>query len=227
MKIKAIITGSTGMVGKGVLLECLESPEVESVLVLNRRPVRLKHERLKELIHADFLDLSAIRKDLEGYNACFFCLGVSSAGMPEEKYRTITYDLTLNFARTVLELNPGMDFVYVSGEGTDSNEKSRMAWARIKGKTENDLLAMPFRSVYMFRPGFIQPMKGIKSRTRLYRILYIIFTPLYYLLKPFPKLVTNTEKVGRAMIRVVRDGYEKRVLGNSDINRLSGSNAVS
>ena len=161
MKIKAIITGSTGMVGKGVLLECLESPHVESVLVINRHSVDLKHEKLKEIIHTDFQDLSAIEEQLTGYNTCYFCLGVSAAGMSEKDYSRITYDLTLNFAQTLLKLNPELTFCYISGAGTDSSEKGRMMWARVKGKTENALLALPFKAAYMLRPAFIQPMKDI------------------------------------------------------------------
>ncbi|UCH13129.1 MAG: hypothetical protein JSV22_08415 [Bacteroidales bacterium] len=220
MKIKAIITGSTGMLGKGVLLECLDSSHVESVLVINRRPVGLKHEKLKEIIHADFYDLSTIKDQLAGYNTCYFCLGVSAAGMSEKDYSRITYDLTLNFAQTLLSLNPELAFCYISGAGTDSSEKGRMMWARVKGKTENALLALPFKKTYMLRPAYIQPMKGIRSSTRIYNILYTILKPLYPLLKAFPKIVTNTEKLGKAMIKLVLIDYDKNILENIDLNRL-------
>jgi len=220
--IKAIITGSTGMVGKGTLLECLDSPKVESILVINREPVGVQHEKLREVIHSDFFDLSSIENELSGYNACFFCLGVSSAGLSEEKYHKLTYDLTLNFAKTVLKLNPEMTFCYVSGTGTDSTEKGNTMWARVKGKAENALLAMPFKSAYMFRPGYIQPLRGIKSKTALYNASYLITTPFYPLLKRlFPKFITNTELVGKAMINVVLNGYDKVHLENEDINRLA------
>ena len=219
MKIKAIISGSTGMVGKGVLYECLESNDVESVLVVNRQALGIEHNKIKEIILNDFHDLSSIRDQLQGYNACFFCLGISSVGLSEEKYHKVTYDLTLHFANTLQELNPDLTFIYVSGEGTDSSEKGRMMWARVKGKTENALLGMPFKAAFMFRPGYIQPMRGIKSRTRAYNALYFIFKPLYPLLKwLFPKHVTTTDNVGKAMIAVTLNGYKKKWLGNGDIN---------
>jgi nucleoside-diphosphate-sugar epimerase len=151
LKIKAIITGSTGMVGKGVLYECLESSEVESVLVINRRPLGLKHEKLKEIIHEDFFNVSPIKEELQGYNACYFCLGISSVGLSEEKYHHFTYDLTTHFASAVIELNPEMTFIYVSGTGTDSTEKGKMMWGRVKGKTENALMAMPFKALSEIR----------------------------------------------------------------------------
>ncbi len=209
------------MVGKGVLLECLESEQVESVLVINRRTLGLQHPKLKEIVRGDFFDLSPIEPQLKGYNACFFCLGVSSAGMTEEQYRSITLDLTLNFARTLLKLNEGMTFIYVSGTGTDSREKSRMMWARVKGRTENELLSMPFRQAYMFRPGLIQPLKGVKSSTRLYAFFYILLTPLFPLIRISPKLLTTSVNVGRAMIHAVLRGYERKILENADINRLA------
>lgn len=222
MKIRAIITGSTGMVGKGVLLECLDHPDVESVLVINRNPLGMDHPKLKELIPVDFYDLSGYKEVLKGYNACFFCLGISSANVSAREYKRITYDLTLHLAGILSELNPGMCFNYVSGTGTSSTENSRMKWANVKGKTENDLLALPFRDSYMFRPGFIQPLRGIRSRTTLYRIMYIIFTPLYPLMKRlFPSFVTNTARVGKAMINSVLFGYEKKHLENRDINILA------
>ena len=222
MKIKAIITGSTGMVGKGVLLECLDSPKVESVLVINRKPVGIKHGKLKEIIHPDFYDLSSIEEQLKGYNACYFCLGVSSFRMSEADYTKVTHDLCIHFAETVLKMNQGMTFTYVSGVGTDSSEKSKTMWARVKGKTENDLLAMPFKAAYMFRPGFIQPMKGIKSATQLYNAIYVVFKPLYPLLKAIsPNGVTSTAQLGQAMINVTTDGHEKKVLHAKEANELA------
>lgn len=218
MKLKVIITGSTGMVGKGVLLECIDSPEVEQILVINRSPVGITHPKLKEIIHKDFFDWSGIREQLNGYNACFFCMGVSSVGMNEADYRRMTYDLTLGFAKEVLALNDGMTFCYVSGAGTDSTEQGRMMWARVKGKTENDLLGLGFKDAYMFRPGFIQPMRGIKSKTALYQGIYNIISPLYGLLRRLPKYVTTTVVIGKAMIRVAMDGYDKKVLESVDIN---------
>jgi hypothetical protein len=224
MKIRTIITGSTGMVGKGVLLECLESPDVEAVLVVNRSPIGFTHPKLVEILHPDFYDLSPVAEKLSGYNACFFCLGVSSAGMPEQAYAKVTYDLTIRFAQAVLGKNPGMAFCYVSGTGTDSTEKGKVMWARVKGKTENDLLKMPFKEAWMFRPGLIQPLKGIKSKTKVYRIFYIAIAPFYPLFKLLsPNILTTTAKVGKAMINVVLRGYPKKHLENKDINLLAGS----
>ena len=218
MKLNVIITGSTGMVGKGVLLECLDSPEVETVLIINRSSVGISHPKLKEIIHKDFFDWSNIRSQLGGYNACYFCLGVSSVGMKEPDYTRMTYDLTLGFAREILPLNPEMTFCYVSGAGTDSSEKGRSMWARVKGKTENDLLALGFKAAYMFRPGFIQPMKGIKSKTPLYQGIYNVISPLYGLLRRMPRFVTTTVILGKAMIGVALHGYKTNVLESLDIN---------
>lgn len=221
MKIKPIITGTTGMVGKGVLLECLESEEVEAVLVVNRKPLGMQHPKLKEIVHADFFDLKAIAGEMKGYDCCFFCLGVSSAGMKEMEYTRLTYDLTLAFATTFIEQNPGSVFCYVSGTGTDSTEKGRVMWARVKGHTENALLAMPFKAAYMFRPGFIEPMKGIKSSTRLYRNMYVVLRPFFPLFRAMPKYATDTIRVGKAMIGVTARGYEKKHLECQDINNIA------
>lgn len=221
MKLNVIITGATGMVGKGALLECLESPEVESVLLINRMSIGIQHPKLKETILKDFMDLSEIKENLRGFNSCFFCLGVSSAGMSEEKYSKITYDLTLHFATTLSELNPEMTFIYVSGAGTDSTEKKKSMWARVKGRTENDLLKLSFKGAYMFRPGYIHPMKGIKSKTALYNGLYIILKPVYPLLKRIsPKSTTTSVQLGKAMISVGKNGYANKILGSPDINSL-------
>ena len=221
MSIKAIVTGATGMVGKGVLFECLKDPRVESVLVINRSSLGMNHPKLKEIIHSDFFDLSPIRKEFTGYNACFFCLGVTSFRMSEEAYHKITHDLTLHMAHTILELNPDLTFIYVSGTGTDSSEKGRVMWARVKGKTENALLGLSFKNAYMFRPGFIQPKDGIRSRTKLYNALYTIFTPLYPILnRLFPRYITSTDRVGKAMIEVTQKEFSKKHLENRDINEL-------
>ena len=204
------------------MLECLESPLVESVLVVNRKSVGLEHDKLKEITHTDFFDLSAIENELTGYNPCFFCLGVSSAGLSESDYHRLTYNLTLNFAKTVSSLNEKMTFCYVSGAGTDSSEKGRTMWARVKGKTENALLNLPFSAVFMFRPGYIQPMKGVKSKTRLYQLAYDVVGFLYPVWKRlFPNQIINTEQLGLAMINAVSRGYESNIIEIRHINHLA------
>jgi uncharacterized protein YbjT (DUF2867 family) len=219
--MRVVLFGGTGMVGQGVLRECLLDPDVESVLSVGRTATGQQHVKLRELVHRDFLDFSPIESELSGFDACFFCLGVSSAGMQEDDYRRITYDFTMAAARTLARLNPGMTFVYVSGMGTDSSERGRTMWARVKGQTENALLRMPFRAAYMFRPGVIVPLHGIKSRTALYRIPYMLMAPLLPLLEAaFPKYVTTTERLGRAMIHVAKQGAAKAVLESSDINAI-------
>jgi uncharacterized protein YbjT (DUF2867 family) len=215
--VKVVLFGATGMVGQGVLRECLLDPGVESVLAVGRAATGQHHEKLREVVHRDFGDFSALEHDLTGLDACFFCLGVSSAGMSETDYRRVTYDYTLAAARVLAEHNPDLVFVYVSGQGTG---QGRAMWARLKGATEDALLALPFRA-YMFRPGYIQPMHGIRSRTRLYRVLYrVVGAPLYPLLKRLAS-VTTTERVGRAMLAVARQGAPKRVLETRDINALA------
>ena len=209
------------MVGKGVLLECLDSPDVESVLVINRKSLGLKHPKLKEVLHSDFFDLAPVASEMKGYDSCFFCLGVSSAGMKEEEYTRLTYGLTLTFAKTLISQNPGSVFCYVSGAGTDSSEKGKVMWARVKGRTENALLALPFKAAYMFRPGFIEPLKGIRSATKLYNTLYIILRPLFPIFRALPKYATDTVRVGRAMINVGLAGYEKNHLECTDINIIA------
>jgi hypothetical protein len=220
MKINAIITGATGMVGKGVLLECLDSHEIGSVLVIVRSPTGLKHEKLKELIPDDFYNLSGLKNEMKGYQACFFCLGVSAFGLSEEQYTRITYEMTLHFARTLLEINPDMVFNYVSGTGTDSTEHGRTMWARVKGKTENTILNMGFRDAYAFRPGLIIPEKGIKSKTRLYNALYTVMKPFFPWLKN-QAFATTTSRVGQAMIRTAIDRYPNKYLENRDINLIA------
>jgi len=216
LSIKAIITGATGMVGEGVLHVCLNSPDVESVLVLNRKPCGVTHPKLKEIIHRDFMDLTSIEDQLAGYNAGYFCAGVSSIGKKENEYRKITYDLTLNFANSVVKLNPEMVFTYVSGVGTDSTEKGKSMWGRVKGKTENDLLKLPFKEVYLFRPGYIHPIKGLQNTYKVYKAL----SPLYPILeKLFPNYVGTLKELGNSMIYVTQNGYEKKVLECEDIRR--------
>jgi uncharacterized protein YbjT (DUF2867 family) len=220
--MKVVLFGATGMVGQGVLRECLLSPDVESVLAVGRTPTGLQHEKLRELTHTDFTDFAPLDRELAGHDACFFCLGVSSAGMSEPEYTRVTYDFTIAAASALVRLNPEMTFVYVSGAGTDGSERGRVMWARVKGRTENALLAMPFRTAYMFRPGLIQPLHGIVSRTRAYRFFYAVARPLLPLLKAlFPGGVTTTEQVGRAMIRAAQEGAPKRILETSDINALA------
>ena len=214
MKIKTILTGATGMVGEGVLHECLLHPDVESVLVINRKPCGVKHEKLSEIIHKDLSDLSSIEEQLISYNACYFCAGVSSIGKKEDEYKRITYDLTMNFANTLIKLNPDMTFCYVSGVGTDSTEEGKSMWARVKGKTENDLLKLPFKAAYMFRPGYIQPIKGLKNTYKMYKVL----APIYPLIKLlFSKYTTTLREIGLAMINVTLYGLERKILECRDI----------
>jgi uncharacterized protein YbjT (DUF2867 family) len=219
--VKVILFGATGMIGQGVLRECLLATDVERVLAIGRGPVGQRHDKLRELVHRDFTDFSAIEDELAGYDACFFCLGVSSAGMSEADYRRVTYEFTLSAARTLGALNPGLTLVYVSGQGTDSSGQGRTMWARVKGETENALLALPLQA-YMFRPGIIQPLHGIRPRTRLYRVAYRIAAPLLPLIRRlWPARVTTTEQLGRSMLHVARQGAPKRVLETADINALS------
>ena len=219
-KIRAIITGSTGMVGEGVLHECLKHTDVESVLIINRRPCGIQHDKLKEIIHYDFLDITPIKDQLSGYNACYFCSGVSSIGKKEDEYTKLTYDITLHIAKILYEINPEMTFCYVSGSGTDSSEQGKIMWARVKGKTENDLLKLGFKAVYMFRPGYIQPTKGLKNAYKIYKVL----APLYPIWKTiFPKYVCTLEDLGHSMINCTLFGYDKRILSNLDITKSAKS----
>ena len=219
--MNVLLFGATGMVGQGVLLECLHDPGVARVLAVGRRATGQAHDKLRDLVVPDTADLSAVESQLTGFDACFFCLGVSSAGLSEERYTRLTYDLTLAVARTLARLDPGMTFVYVSGSGTDSSERGRIMWARVKGRTENALLALPFKAAYMFRPAVIVPMHGVRSKTWWYRVLYALTTPFYPALKALlPNGITTTERVGRAMLAVARRGYSKPVLETRDINSL-------
>ncbi len=218
--MRVLLFGATGMVGQGVLRDCLLDPDVESVVAVGRGSTGQKHAKLRELRHGDFLDFSSVEGQLTGFDACFFCLGVSSAGMSEENYQRVTYGFTIAAARALARLNSNMTFIYVSGAGTDSTEQGRSMWARVKGKTENELLRMPFHA-YMFRPGVIIPLHGIQSKTKAYRVFYTLLGPLLPLLKGrFPKYVTNTEQIGRAMLKVAKQGWPKRVLETSDINQV-------
>lgn len=219
--VRVILFGATGMVGQGVLRECLLDREVEIVLTIVRGATRQQDPKLCEVVHKDFLELGPIETKLSGFDACFFCLGVSSAGMSEDDYRRITYDFTLAAGRVLARLNPNMTFIYVSGAGTDSSERGRSMWARVKGKTENELLRLPFHAVYIFRPGLIVPLNGIQSKTKVYAAFYTVLGPLLPLLKGrFPKYVTTTEQIGRAMLKVARQGWPTRVLESSDINKV-------
>jgi uncharacterized protein YbjT (DUF2867 family) len=221
VKLRVFLFGATGMVGAGVLIECLEDPRVSSVLAIGRHPSGVSHPKLRELIRADFFDYSDARADLAGYDACFFCLGVSVAGMSEPAYYRLTYELTVAAAEAFAAANPGSTFCYVSGEGTDSTERGRSMWARVKGKTENRLLRLPLKA-FMFRPGYIQPLKGVRSKTRWYQAFYDVFGRLYPVLRRVAsRHVTTTENVGRAMIEVAAAGYSRRVLENPDINLLA------
>jgi uncharacterized protein YbjT (DUF2867 family) len=218
MGIRVIVTGATGMVGEGVLHECLLNPAVDHVLIINRRASGMQHPKLEEIIHSNFNDVSSIRARLKNYDACFFCLGVSSVGMKEAQYFELTYTLTMNVARVLASENPQMQFCYVSGSGTDSSEKGKRMWARVKGKTENDLMKLPFKKVYVFRPGYMQPTPGLKNTNKW----YVLFTWLYPLWKAlFPNFVSTLRELGLAMTNVVLRGYEKNVIEVPDIKELA------
>jgi len=222
--VRVVIFGATGMVGAGALLECLDDPRVDAVLAVVRRPTGRTHPKLTEAVQADFFDYDGLRARFAECDACFFCLGVSSAGMDEAAYRHLTYDLTLAAARALVEANPRMTFCYVSGQGTDSTERGRAMWARVKGKTENALLALPFKAAYMLRPGFIQPLKGVRSRTPLYQAFYSALGFLLPVLRRLaPDQITTTVNVGRALIRLAAEGDGKRILLAADINRLAAA----
>ena len=207
------------MVGAGVLHECLRDDRVREVLAVQRTATSTRHAKLREIIRTNFYDYEDAREAFRGADACFFCLGVTAVGKSEAEYHRLTFDLTLAAARLLADVNPGMTFCYVSGQGTDSTERGRVMWARVKGKTENALLALPLKA-YMLRPGYIQPMGGIQSKTRVYRLFYQVMAPLYPVLRRLtPNLVTTNETVGRAMIALALDGYPERVLEVGDINR--------
>lgn len=218
MKLNVIITGVTGMVGEGVLHECIHHDTVASILIIGRKPSGISHPKIKEIIHSDFYDFSAIESQLSGYNACFFCLGVSSIGMKEPEYFKLSHTLTLHVATTLSKYNPDMVFSYISGAGTDSTEQGKSMWARVKGKTENDLMKLPFKKVYAFRPGMLHPTPGLKNTLSYYKY----FGWLYYILRPLaPGMASSLKELGLAMINAALIGYEKPILEVRDIVALS------
>lgn len=217
-KIRVIITGATGMVGEGVLHECLQHPDVEKVLVINRKPCGYTHPKLKEIIHANFFNLQPIAYDLTGYNACLFCAGISSAGKTKEEYYHFTYNMTMHVAEVLVEQNPDMVFCYVSGAGTDSTEKGRLNWARVKGKTENDLMKLPFKEVYAFRPGFMLPTPGLINVNKYYKYLNWLFPILKLVI---PNSVSTLRQQALAMINAPLRGYDKQILEVPDIKKLA------
>lgn len=220
--MKVIITGSSGMIGKGVLLECLDDERIEEVLIVNRTSLGIEHPKLKEVLLKDFIDPDLIKQSLSGYSVVFFCLGISSAGVNEADYTKITYDYTLNFAKAYKSVNSDGSFFYVSGTGTDSSEKGRSMWGRVKGKTENALLKMDFKNALMFRPGAIRPMKGIKSRTALYQTAYNLMNPFWGFFEwAMGDNLTNTTLIGQAMINAAENGSNKKHLENKDINQIA------
>lgn len=220
--MKVLIFGATGMIGRGVLLECLRDPEVELVVTLGRTATGIHDSRMQEIAHSDLLHYAGMEESLTGFDACFFCLGVASAGMKEADYERVTCGYTMAAAEVLSRLNPGMTFIFVSGSGTDSSEKGRIMWARVKGRTENALLKLPLQA-YMFRPGFIEPMDGIQSKTPMYRKFYTVLGPLFPLLRrALPNHVLSTRQIGRAMLNVARGGYARRILEARDIRAAAG-----
>lgn len=216
--MKVVIFGATGMVGQGVLRECLLDPNVQLTQTVGRTVTGMPHARLREIVHPDLWNYEPIKADLAGFDACFFCLGISSRGLDEAEYKRITYGVTMAAADILCRLNPKMTFIYVSGSGTDSSEQGKIMWARVKGKTENALLKMPFAAAYMFRPGIIQPLDGIQSKTKMYRVFYKLSKPLLPLLRSlFPDHVLTTKQIGQAMLNVARRGYPKPILESKDI----------
>lgn len=220
--MRVLVTGATGMVGKGVLLECLENENVTSAVTIGRRKTGLDHPKLSEIEHPDFLDFTAVSDSLKDIDACYHCMGVSAAGMSDEDYTRMTYDFSMSLARTLYEHNPDITMIYVSGQGTDSKETSRQSWARIKGKTENDLLKMGFKQAFMFRPGGIIPTKGIQPSSQLYRRLIFWLGWMLRLMKLIaPNSIVNSDQIGRAMINVTQKGYEKQIIDPKDIIALA------
>ncbi|HUL04503.1 MAG TPA: NAD-dependent epimerase/dehydratase family protein [Gemmatimonadales bacterium] len=219
--MRVVIFGATGMVGAGVLLECLDDPRIEGVLVVGRHGTGIRHPKVTEVIHADFFSYDSLRDRFARCDACFFCLGVTSVGMSEQDYHHLTYDLTLAAARAMVAVNPRMTFCYVSGLGTDSTEQGRAMWARVKGKTENALLGLGFKASYMVRPGFIQPRRGVRSKTAWYHAFYTALGPLYPVFRVLlPRYVTTTSDLGRAMLELAARGYERPIIEVADLNRL-------
>jgi uncharacterized protein YbjT (DUF2867 family) len=219
--VNVLLLGATGMIGQGVLRECLRDARVQRVTAVVRRPTGQDHEKIHEIVHADIADLTAIESDLTGLDACFWCLGVSAVGLTEAEYSRVTFDLTMAAAATLVRTSPQLTFIYVSGAGTDSTEHGRRMWARVKGRVENALLRLPFKGVYMFRPGLIVPLHGIRSATGWYNAVYALIRPVHPILKRIaPRSITTTEQMGRAMIAVAHDGYSKRILEMDDLVRF-------
>jgi len=222
--MKVAIFGATGMIGAGALLECLDDSRVQSVLVVGRRSSGVHHPKVREILHTDFFNYEPLQHHFAECDACFFCLGVSAATMSEAAYHHLTYDLTLTAAQSMVAAGSDLTFCYVSGAGTDSTERSRIMWARVKGKTENALLRMPFKAAYMLRPAFIQPLRGVQSGTRLYRSLYTVLGPLYPVLhRLLPRHTTTTVNVGRALIHLAAEGYSRQMVSTADINRIAAT----
>jgi uncharacterized protein YbjT (DUF2867 family) len=225
--MRVVLFGATGMVGASALIECLGDPRVESVLVVGRRSSGVSLPKVTEIVHPDFFDFGPIQARFADCDACFFCLGVSAGGMSEEAYHRVTYELTLAAARSMLAANAKLTFCYVSGAGTDSTERGRAMWARVKGKTENALLALPFKAAFMLRPGYIQPLRGVQSKTPQYRTFYAVLAPLYPLLRRLaPRYVTTSVDLGRALIRLADEGYPRPIVYTEDINRLAMTGAT-
>tara|TARA_B000000437_G_C11634059_1_gene300746 strand:+ start:335 stop:1000 length:666 start_codon:yes stop_codon:yes gene_type:complete len=218
--MKVIITGSTGMVGKGVLLQCLEDNRIKKILLVNRTSIKINNPKIKEIICDNFLNLNNHEKDFTGYDACFHCMGISVVGSSDEYYKTTTYDITKIITDLVFKGNKNAVFNYVTGEGTDSSEKGPIRWARIKGKAENYILQKGFKDSYMFRAGIIIPEKGIKSRTKIYNLFYVLMRPVYPILKLLP-FITTTSKLGNAMINTLFFNYKKKIINNIHINKIS------
>jgi uncharacterized protein YbjT (DUF2867 family) len=222
--MNVVIFGATGMIGQGVLRECLLDSGVPLVKTVGRTATGVQHPKLREVVHRDLWNYSSIEMELSGLDACFFCLGVSAAGMQEADYEHVTYGITMAATESLSRLNPQMTFIYVSGAGTDSSEQGRMMWARVKGRTENALMRLPFKAAYMFRPGFIQPLHAIRSRTTAYRVFYVLTKPVLPMLRrAFPDHILTTEQIGRAMLAVARQGAPKRILESRDIRAMAHS----
>ncbi len=225
--LNVLLLGATGMIGAGVLLECLDSPDVASVLALGRRVTGMKHPKLRELVLGDLFEITSHQSELANIDSCFFCLGVTSVGMSEAEYSRVTYELTMAVARTLRAASPTATFIFVSGEGTDSTERGRTMWARVKGKAENGLLGMGFPGAWMFRPGIIEQRRGVKSRTPLYQNFYVVLSPLVSVARRLlPNTVTSTAEIGRAMINIARSGYPVTILRPGDINRAAAMPAT-
>ncbi|CAG2533828.1 hypothetical protein MAR621_03874 [Maribacter dokdonensis] len=218
--MKVMITGSTGMVGKGVLLECLDDKNIKEILLINRSSITIDHPKIKEVLHDNFTDFSPIQSEFENLGACFHCMGVSSAGLSDEAYYKLTYTITEELANTTYNASPNILFTYVSGQGTDSSEKSTTMWARVKGKTENMIFNKGFKDAYAFRPGMILPERGVKSKTKIYNLMYVITRPIFPLFRKM-KSVTTTTRIGKAMINLIDYPQELKLLEGNDINTIA------